>query len=698
MNATVTVHAWRSLLFLPQFAFAKASSLEADCLIVDLQDAVPLHLKKAARAAIVEASALGHFARANVIVRVNELALEAELEKDLDAIVGLPDILGVMPTMAVGAACIDRVATMILAREIARGVSAGGTRLLSLVETPEGLLNALPIARAGHGRHIGLLYGSGDLLRLSGAKAATETTQDFPRNMIVHAARAAGIEPFDTPWVAVEDAIGLAYDARAAKMHGFTGKACVHPSQLHAVNRILAPSSEEIREARAVLRALEEGRLKTLEDTLAEDLGPSSLAPRSSDAMAILDGRVVGPPHVKAAKSILARARDTTREPADSVVGRAIGHAIAEAPHQALELPNPYELTITAGARDLWLQTFYTHDRIATSAPFAKRAGYTDDDRVPLPFLMSLYLACCMSSTHGAIFHLGFRDGRQHRPIAVGDTVRQRITLKEVRNVSDGRRAVVRSHRELVRVTDAEVVFSLDKLELYARQPEPFGPTPAQLAEEHADRARADAFRDRVLGRLAGARSSGAGLAPDARSAQALTAGDLLLHGFARPMGTTANLALSTLFLVTHPIHLDHQRFDHGDGSGVVVSGGLVVALAASAAARDLHEVLWEELVAANNVGPLAPGETLGAMSYVVARVAHAERGYEELVVKTLGVRNMTPSVDLAGVELPRALFTAGGRRAVNYDALCRKLGVPELEGRVVCELERHLIRALPVA
>jgi hypothetical protein len=58
----------------------------------------------------------------------------------------------------------------------------------------------------------------------------------------------------------------------------------------------------------------------------------------------------------------------------------------------------------------------------------------------------------------------------------------------------------------------------------------------------------------------------------------------------------------------------------------------------------------------------------------------------------------MTPSVDLAGVELPRALFTAGGRRAVNYDALCRKLGVPELEGRVVCELERHLIRALPVA
>jgi citrate lyase subunit beta/citryl-CoA lyase len=693
-----TEHAqgWRSLLFLPQFAFRKIASLDADGFIVDLQDAVPLHLKKTARAGIVEAAAQGLFAGRSVVVRVNELALIEELEKDLDAIIGLPDILGVMPTMAIGASCIDRVERMIHALELERGVPEGKTKLLSLVETPEGLLNALAIARAGRGRHIGLLYGSGDLLRLSGATASTETTQDFPRNMVVHAARAAGIEPFDTPWVAVDDAIGLAYDARAAKTHGFTGKTCLHPSQLAIVNRTLGPSFEEVRWSEAVLAALEAGNLKTLEDELDDALGPLSLLPRSSDGMALLDGRVVGPPHVKAAKRIVARARAEAVGRADAVTGRVVSHAIDEAPRPGLALPNPYELTITAGWRDLWLQTFYTHDRTATSVPFAKRAGYTDDDRAPLPFLMSLYLACCMSSTHGAIFHLGFRDGRQHAPIRVGDTLRQRITLKEVRNVSDGKRAVVRTHRELVRVEDGEVVFSLDKLELYAKQATSFGPTAEQLAHDHTERARAEAFRDRVVGHVLAANEAGESLAPQERTSASLAAGDLVLHGFARPMGTTANLALSTLFLVTHPIHLDHQRFDHGDGSGIVVSGGLVVALAAAAAARDLHEVLWEELLAANNVSPLAPGETLGALSYVTARVAHEALGYEELVVKTLGVRNMTPSVDLAGIALPRALFTAGGRRAVNYDDLCRNLGVRELEGRVVCELERHVIRALP--
>jgi citrate lyase beta subunit/acyl dehydratase len=688
---------WRSLLFLPQFAFEKIPTLDADCFIVDLQDAVPLHLKKAARAGILEAHAKGLFTGRNVVVRVNELALERELERDLDAVIGLPDILGIMPAMATGAACIDRVASMCAALEAARGVAVGATRLLTLIETPEGLLRALEIARAGQGRQIALLYGSGDLLRLSGATGRAELTHDFSRNVIVHAARAAEIEPFDTPFVAVADLLGLGFDARAAKVHGFTGKACLHPSQLPIVNRVMAPSFAELRWASEIAAAAKGGELSTLAEHLDEATTPMSQEPRSTDAMAIVGGRVVGPPHIKAAKRLLRRRSVGASSSGDQVIGRVVSHAIDTDSAAGVELPNPYELTVLAGWRDLWTQCFYSHDRTVTSVPFARELGLTEDDRAPVPFLMALYLACCMSSTHGAIFHLGFRNGRQHAPVCVGDTLRQRITMKSVRTTGDGKRAVVSTHRELVR-GDGAVVFSLDKLELYGAGQRDFEATADQRAREFDERTESEAFRARAIAAIARARAGGRTLAPQRVHVHAFEAGDLVLHGFARPMGTSANLALSTLFLVTHPIHLDHQRFDHGDGTGIVVSGGLVVALAAAAAARDFHEVLWEELIAANNVSPVAPGETVGALSYVAARAVHEAEGYEELVVKTLGVRNMTPSVDLAGVSLPRDLFRASTHRATNYEALCKKLGVHALEGRVVCEIERRLLRALPVS
>lgn len=688
--------AWRSLLFLPQFAFEKIPSLEADCFIVDLQDAVPLHLKKAARAGILEAHAKGLFAGRNVVVRVNELALGRELERDLDAVVGLPEVLGIMPAMAIGAECIDRVASLCAALELARGVPVGKTRFLTLIETPEGLLNALPIARAGQGRQLGLLYGSGDLLRLSGATGRAELTHDFARNFIVHAARAASIEPFDTPFVAVADLLGLGFDARAAKTHGFTGKACLHPSQLATVNRIMAPTFADLRWATEIVDAAKDGELSTLAAHVDASENPASQGPRSTDAMAIVGGRVVGPPHVKAAKRLLRRRGEAPNRSGATVVGRAVSHALGTECAAEIELPNPYELTVLPGWRDLWTQCFYSHDRTVTSVPFARELGLTDGERAPVPFLMALYLACCMSSTHGAIFHLGFRNGRQHAPVCVGDTLRQRITMKSVRTTGDGKRAVVATHRELVR-EDGAVVFSLDKLELYGAGLRDFEATAAQRAREFEERAEGEAFRRRVVEAMVRARAAGRMLAPHPSHVHAFEAGELVLHGFARPMGTSANLALSTLFLVTHPIHLDHQRFDHGDGTGIVVSGGLVVAMAAAAAARDFHEVVWEELIAANNVSPVAPGETVGALSYVSARAVHEDEGYEELVVKTLGVRNMTPSVDLAGVELPRELFLGSAHRAVNYESLCKKLGVHALEGRVVCELERRILRALPV-
>ena len=184
-----------------------------------------------------------------------------------------------------------------------------------------------------------------------------------------------------------------------------------------------------------------------------------------------------------------------------------------------------------------------------------------------------------------------------------------------------------------------------------------------------------------------------------ARPRAAFSAGDLLLHSFARPMGITANLALSTQFLVTHPIHLDHHRYDQGEGTGVVVSGGLVISLVCAAAARDLSQGVWEELLLANNVRTVSPNETVSALSFILDRAdLPGAPDAEVLLVKTIGVKQLTPSAELSELVIPDAFLqpeVGGGSR---YDELCRQYGVAALEGRVVAEVLRRVVRIRPAS
>jgi citrate lyase beta subunit/acyl dehydratase len=680
---------WRSLLFIPQFAFSNAAKLSADCFIIDLQDAVPLAAKSAARAGLMEAMKTGVFAGRPVVVRINEAVRPELLDADLDACVGLPGLTALMPTMTTCPEDLDALHERIGRMEEARGLPRGHTRFLPLIETPAALLNAEAMARAGGGRSLGMMLGHGDLFRQTGAVAHAELTLAHPRSVLVMAARAAGIEPYDTPYTHVSDRIGLDQHSKQAHVHGFTGKCCLHPDQLDIVNRWMTPTASELAWARKLTQAQEKGALATLTRKVPGLTAPGAGGAAETEGMAIVDGLLIGPPHLKAAHRLLALAPPAVpdSEATPRVLGRRVSHALDRPPSPDDVLPNPYEMTATAGMRDLWVQCFYSHDRVVTSAPFAARLGLSGPDTPPLPFMMGLYLACSMSATHGAIYHLGFRDARQLAPLRVGDTFRQEIQVRSVRNTGDGKRAVVTTHRRMIRVGDNVPVFTLDKLELYRRQPESFGVSPSAARMEAEEQAKAGAFREALVRRLAD-------VPPRDGPTAAFEEGELLLHGFARPLGVTANLALSTQLLVTHPIHLDHHRFDLGHGRGVVVSGGLVVSMTLAAAARDLHEVVWEELLAADNLRPVAPTQTVGALSYVLAsKPVEGQPGLEELVVRTLGVTDLTPSEELANTALPRSLFHIEGERPSAYDAFCREHGLQALEGRVVCVATRRLLR-----
>jgi hypothetical protein len=98
-SANSNPFSWKTLLFLPQFAFQKSQKTEADCFIIDFQDAVPLPVKAAAREGFKKALSNGEFGNIPILIRINEIASSHEQMLDLDAVVGQAGVTALMPTM-----------------------------------------------------------------------------------------------------------------------------------------------------------------------------------------------------------------------------------------------------------------------------------------------------------------------------------------------------------------------------------------------------------------------------------------------------------------------------------------------------------------------------------------------------------------------------------------------------------------------
>jgi citrate lyase subunit beta / citryl-CoA lyase len=245
----------RSFLFAPgnhPRRVEKALSLDADAVILDLEDAVATAEKPAARAAI--AAALTRPRRALLYVRVNAVDTEFSYG-DLVAIVrpGLDGIILPKVESAAGLATIDWLLGQ-LERE--HGLKAGALDLIPIIETARGLRQIDAILAAGtRVRHAA--FGAGDFTLDTNMRwSRNEAELAQARATIVAASRAAGIEaPFDTVWVDLADAEGLEASAQAALALGFQGKMCIHPDQIAVINRVFTPSAAEMAFAERVVAA-----------------------------------------------------------------------------------------------------------------------------------------------------------------------------------------------------------------------------------------------------------------------------------------------------------------------------------------------------------------------------------------------------------------------------------------------------------
>ena len=233
----------RTLLYLPASnarAIEKARTLPADSVILDLEDAVAPEMKPAAREAAVAAVG-GDFGGSEVGIRVNGFGTDwveadfAAVAQSKAAFVVVPKVDG--PDQAAKAVAL-----------------AGGKPLFAMVETPRGVQQVDSIADVPG--VAGLIAGFADLTKDLRARPGPDRLPLlYAASRIVLAARASGILAFDGVFTAIGDDAGLERDTRQALEWGFDGKTCIHPGQLDSVNRLFAPSADEVAHARGLIDA-----------------------------------------------------------------------------------------------------------------------------------------------------------------------------------------------------------------------------------------------------------------------------------------------------------------------------------------------------------------------------------------------------------------------------------------------------------
>jgi citrate lyase subunit beta/citryl-CoA lyase len=228
-----------------------------------------------------------------VLVRVSPADSE-DFAADLDAVVraGLHGVL--LPKLQ-GPADVAALDAALAERETARGLAAGGARIMPLIETAPAARAAYEIATAS--ARVAYMGGAvsraGDIARALGYRwtpAGLETL--FLRSKVLLDVRAAGVpNPISGMWGAIDDLEGLRAFAEQSRDLGYEGLMAIHPSHVSVINQVFTPSAAEIDAWRRTLAALEQ----------AERVGRGAVR---------LDGRLVDRAHVETARRNLELARD----------------------------------------------------------------------------------------------------------------------------------------------------------------------------------------------------------------------------------------------------------------------------------------------------------------------------------------------------------------------------------------------------
>jgi citrate lyase subunit beta/citryl-CoA lyase len=223
----------------------KAFNSKADCVVIDLEDAVHPDKKEEARNFVAQFIATSP--KKPFLVRINNLSSSLGAA-DLEAI-SLPGLQGIRIPK------VETVETVIAAAKIL-DQAASKAQIHLLIESAKGVM-ALPALATAHPRVVALSLGEADLL--SDLRATNDEALTYCRNALIVASRAAGLRhPSQSVYANTKDLEGLRESTMRAKAHGFFGRSVIHPHQIDVVNEIFTPTQEEFEKASEILNWYEQ--------------------------------------------------------------------------------------------------------------------------------------------------------------------------------------------------------------------------------------------------------------------------------------------------------------------------------------------------------------------------------------------------------------------------------------------------------
>ena len=267
-------------------ALEKGRGLDADALILDLEDAVAPDAKQVAREQVVAAVKEGGYGHREILVRAN----------GLNTPWGYDDLVAAA-TSGADAVLLPKVDSADMVRQAESIIDSAGApesmAIWCMMETPRGMLRAEEIADASP-RLGGFVMGTSDLTK---DLHAQHTTMRLPMitslGLCLLAARAAGIAILDGVYLDLSDADGFTASCVQGAELGFDGKTLIHPKQLASANEAFAPSEDEVAFSRKIIEA----------HATAEAEGKGVL---------VVDGKLIENLHVENAKRLVALAEAIT--------------------------------------------------------------------------------------------------------------------------------------------------------------------------------------------------------------------------------------------------------------------------------------------------------------------------------------------------------------------------------------------------
>lgn len=276
----------RTMMFVPASnagMLRDADIYGADSIMFDLEDSISMKEKDTSRFLVYQAVKTIDYGETETVVRIN--GLDAGGRDDIHALVRAGIDVIRLPKTETAQDILD-VEAVIEEVEKQAGREIGTTKMMAAIESAEGVLNAVDIAKASD-RLIGIALGAEDYVTNMHTKRSPEGQElFFARSMILHAARNAGIAALDTVYSDVNNEEGLRYEVETIKQLGFDGKSVINPRQIPIVNSVFAPSEKEIENALNVIHAIEE----------AEERGSGVIA---------LNGKMIDKPIVERAERVL---------------------------------------------------------------------------------------------------------------------------------------------------------------------------------------------------------------------------------------------------------------------------------------------------------------------------------------------------------------------------------------------------------